>query len=101
MATLKRVGPGSAFKVGFAVYGILGLILGVIFALISLLGGPLLGGAFPPGAQPGVFRMFFGIGAVIMFPVCYGIIGGIGAVILALLYNLVAGWMGGLEVDIS
>jgi hypothetical protein len=101
MATLRRVGPGSAFKVGFAVYGVLGLILGVIFALISLLGGPLLGGVFPPGAQPGVFRMFFGIGAVIMFPVCYGIIGGIGAVILALLYNLVAGWMGGLEVDIT
>jgi len=101
MATLKRIGPGSAFKLGFAVYGVLGLILGVIFALISLLGGSLMEGALPPGVQLGAFRMFFGIGAVIMFPVCYGIIGGIGAVIIALLYNLVAGWMGGLEVDIS
>jgi hypothetical protein len=96
MATLKRIGPGSAFKVGFAVYGILGLILGVIFALISLLGG-----ALAPGVQLGVFKMFFGVGAIIMFPVCYGIIGGIGTVIIAVLYNLVAGWMGGLELDIS
>ncbi len=96
MTTLKRIGPGSAFKLGFAVYGVLGLILGVIFALISLLGG-----ALAPGVQLGVFRMFFGMGAVIMFPVCYGIIGGMGAVILAVLYNLVAGWVGGLEVDIS
>lgn len=96
MGTVKRIGPGSAFKVGLALYGFLGLILGVIFALISMLGG-----ALAPGVQLGVFKMFFGIGAIIMFPVCYGIIGGIGAAIGAVLYNLVAGWVGGLEVDIS
>jgi hypothetical protein len=96
MATVKRIGPGSAFKVGLALYGFLGLILGVIFALISMLGGTLA-----PASQAGVFRMFFGAGAIIMFPVCYGVVGGIGGVISAVLYNLVAGWVGGLEVDIS
>jgi hypothetical protein len=96
MATVKRISPGSAFKMGLALYGILGLILGVIFALISMLGG-----AFAPGVQLGAFRMFFGMGAIIMFPVCYGIVGGIGGAILTFLYNLVAGWVGGLEVDIS
>ena len=96
MATVKRISPGSAFKLGLALYGVLGLVLGVIFALLSTLGG-----AFAPGVQLGAFRVFFGMGAIIMFPLCYGIIGGIGGAILAGLYNLVAGWVGGLEVDIS
>jgi hypothetical protein len=42
-----------------------------------------------------------GFGAIILFPICYGIIGGISAAIGAAIYNLVAGWVGGLEVDIS
>lgn len=96
MATVKRIGPGSAFKVGLALYGFLGVIVGVIFASISMLGG-----ALATGTESGVLRMFFGVGAIIVVPVCYGIIGGIGAVITAALYNLIAGWVGGLEVDIS
>jgi len=31
----------------------------------------------------------------------YGIFGGIGAAIGAFIYNLAAGWIGGLEIDIS
>lgn len=96
MATVKRIGPGSAFKVGLALYGLLGLILGVIFALISAVGG-----AVAPASQAGVFRMFFGVGAIVALPIFYGIIGGIGGALSAFLYNLVAGWVGGLEVDIS
>jgi hypothetical protein len=96
MATVKRIGPGSAFKVGLALYGLVGLILGLIFGLMSMLGGAL---ALP--AQAGAFRMFFGVGAIIILPLCYGIFGGIVAAISAALYNLIAGWVGGLEVDIS
>ncbi len=95
MATLKRVGPGSAFKVGITVYGLMGLIIGILFALLSMLGGALA----PP--ELGGFKFLFGIGAIIFMPLCYGIIGGIFAVLGAVIYNLVAGWVGGLEVDIS
>ncbi len=42
-----------------------------------------------------------GFGAIIFFPICYGLIGGIFAALGAVIYNLVAGWVGGLEVDIS
>ena len=31
----------------------------------------------------------------------YGIVGGISGALGAVMYNLVAGWVGGLEIDIS
>jgi hypothetical protein len=42
-----------------------------------------------------------GAGAIIFLPIMYGVFGGIFAAIGAFVYNLVAGWVGGLEVDIS
>ena len=101
MATLKRVAPGSAFKIGLAMYAILGLLLGIFMAFISMVAGTLgsLGESAAPGAKLLGFGM--GFGAIILFPIGYGIIGGIFAAIGAAIYNLVAGWVGGLEVDIS
>ncbi len=96
MATVKRIAPGSAFKVGAVSYAIMGLLFGIIFALVSMVGGALV-----PASEAGVFRMFFGVGAIVFLPICYGVIGGIFAAIGAVIYNLVAGWVGGLEVDIS
>ena len=96
MATVKRIGPASAFKVGAALYGLMGLLFGIIFALISMQGGALL-----PAMEPRVFRMFFGVGAIVFLPIFYGVIGGIGGAISAALYNLIAGWVGGLEVEIN
>ncbi len=53
-------------------------------------------------AIPGM-RLGFGMGiaAIIILPIFYGILGGVIAWLMALVYNLVAGWVGGLEVDIS
>ena len=101
MATVKRVGPGSAFKIGLVIYAILGLILGIFMAFISMVAGTLgsLGESAAPGAKLLGFGM--GFGAIIIFPIGYGVIGGIFAAIGAVIYNLVAGWVGGLEVDIS
>ena len=100
MATVKRVGPGSAFKIGLITYAILGLVLGICMALVSTIVGSLgAGAASAPGAK--FFGLGMGIGSVIFFPVVYGLIGGIFAAIGAVIYNLAAGWVGGLEVDIS
>jgi len=101
MATVKRVAPGSAFKIGLVMYAILGLVLGIFMAFISMVAGSLgvLGESAAPGAKLLGFGM--GFGAIIIFPIGYGIIGGIFAAIGAAIYNLVACWVGGLEVDIS
>jgi len=39
--------------------------------------------------------------AVIVCPIVYGIIGGIAAVIGALIYNLASSWVGEVEVEIN
>ena len=101
MAIVKRISPGSAFKVGLVSYAILGLVLGVLMACISMVAGPWapVSQSAAPGAQ--FFRWGFGLGAIIFFPLFYAAIGGVFSAIGASIYNLVAGWVGGLEVDIS
>ena len=101
MATVKRMAPGSAFKVGLVVYAFLGLIVGICMALFSMVAGSL--GSLAGGGVPGARTLGFGFGlsAIIIFPILYGIVGGIGGAIGAAVYNLAAGWVGGIEVDIS
>ena len=102
MATLKRIGPGSAFKVGALTYAILGLVVGACLAFFSMAAGSLGGLAGSPASPAArAFGLGMGLGAIIIVPILYGIIGGIGGAIGAFIYNLVAGWIGGLEVDIS
>ena len=100
MATVKRIGPASAFKLGVVMYAFVGLFIGVIVACVSLVAGSL-GSLASEASGARALGFGMGVGAIIVFPILYGIIGGIGAVIGAAIYNLVAGWIGGLEVDIS
>ena len=96
MALIKRVAPVSAFKVGLVVYGCLGLIIGAFCTLFAIFGSPYLSQAQLP-----MMGRFVGLFAILICPVVYGIIGGIAALIGALLFNLAASWLGGLEVDIT
>ena len=95
MAVLKRIGPGSAFKIGLVSYAILGLIAGIFCSLIAMTGASVAPHAHLP------FAPAIGLFAVILCPIVYGIIGGIAAAIGALLYNLASSWVGGVEVDIN
>jgi hypothetical protein len=95
MAIVKHIGPGSAFKVGMVVYAILGFIIGIPFAFIGMLASSL---ATSHSAFPGAGLGFF---SIILFPICYGILGGVFGALTAFIYNLAAGWVGGLEVDIN
>lgn len=52
--------------------------------------------------EDGAFAgMLFGVGAIIALPVFYGIMGFIGGIIMALLYNFTTGVIGGLEVEVE
>jgi hypothetical protein len=95
MTILKHISPASAFKVGAIAYGVLGFLLGALCTAVAVAGvhvahhGPML-----IASRVGVF-------AIMLCPIIYGIMGGIAAAIAALIYNLAATWVGGIEVEIA
>ena len=99
MAVVKRIGPGSAFKVGLVLYGLLGLIIGACISLFSLAGAGFMRSQNAPAQA--IAGMIFGTMAIVMFPILYGVMGGVVAALSALLYNFEARLIGGLEVDLS
>ena len=93
MATIQRIGPASAFKVGLVIYACLGLLAGVLCSAIAFAGVPLASHEH----LPRLVTLF----AVVLCPIVYGLIGAVGTLISVLLYNLASGWVGGLEADID
>ena len=98
---LKRIAPGSAFKVGGGIYAALGLFLGCLFSLFALVGMGFAGLAGSSNSFPGFAEALLGLGAVIILPIFYGMIGAIGAALMAAMYNLIARFLGGLELDLE
>jgi hypothetical protein len=97
---ISRVGVISLAKVMGVLYGGLGLLFGVLFALFSLLGGGALMASGQEGAGAGGGMMMgMGLGLAVVFPLFYGAIGFIGGLITGWLYNLVAGLVGGVEFE--
>ena len=93
---IKRIGPLSVARLSGMLYAILGLIFGGIFSLIALAGGF----ASDTEGAAGVGAIV-GVGAVVAFPILYGLIGFVATLIGAWLYNVAAGVVGGVEVDIQ
>lgn len=96
---VKRIGVFSCAKVAGALYCILGLIVGALFALIGVAG--FAASAAREGLMPGVFPALFGVGAIVLFPMLYGTAGFLGGLIVSALYNLLAGIVGGIEVELQ
>jgi hypothetical protein len=99
MVVLKRVGVMSVAKIFAVLSAIAGLIEGIIFAALgSMMSGSVLGDMVS-GTPVGMLGVF-GITAIIIFPVTGAISGFIVGAIVAFLYNLVAGRIGGIEMDL-
>ncbi|HEU4888748.1 MAG TPA: DUF3566 domain-containing protein [Thermoanaerobaculia bacterium] len=94
---IRRVGPLSLAKVTGVLYAFLGLIIGGIFSLISMVGSAFA----PQGTDMGPMGMVFGAAAIVAFPLFYGVLGFISSLIGAAIYNLVAGWVGGVELEVQ
>lgn len=93
---LKRIGPFSAAKLSGVLYAFIGLIGGLIMALFSMV--------MPSGWGQGMGSMMgggFGLAAVIVLPLLYGALGFIFGGISAAVFNVAAGMMGGLELDLE
>jgi hypothetical protein len=94
---IRHIGVGSLARILAALYALWGFIFGVIVALIALAGTGISAASDSP--LPGWAGGLFGVGAVIFLPICYGVFGAIGGAITALMYNFIAGMVGGLSVE--
>jgi hypothetical protein len=98
---IKKVRLMSVGKVAAFLYGLLGLIIGAFFSLAVLVGGMTAGLASESEGTGTALGALLGVGAIVIFPLLYAFAGFIGAVIMALIYNIVAGVVGGIEVDVA
>jgi hypothetical protein len=87
---IRRIDPISAAKIYAVICACIGLIFGVLFALV---GSSLTGGMFGGGG--------FGITTIIVMPIVYGLFGFIVVAIAAAIYNVVAGAVGGVRIDVE
>jgi hypothetical protein len=97
--TIRRFGVLSVGKIMGLTYALIGLIAGALFSLFAIMGSAISAAAADSSA--GLAGMLFGAGAIIMFPIFYGILGFIGGLLTAAIYNLVAGFTGGIEMELA
>jgi len=81
---IRRFGVGQTAKVLGVLYALMGVVLVPIFLIAAM---------FAPNAAG------FGFGIAIAMPIVYGVAGFVFTAIGCLIYNLVAGWVGGIEID--
>ena len=93
---ITRVNAFSVAKVAAVLYAGMGLLAGALFSLIGMVG---VGAALAGTEGAGFLSALFGVGAIIIMPICYGIIGFIFSFIAATLFNVAAGMTGGIEVE--
>ena len=102
--TIRRFGVMSVAKVYGLLTFIFGLIFGVIYGLFLILFGAAMTAASSEGinaAAGGVSTVALGLGIMIGLPVFYGILGFVMGAISALVYNILAGMVGGIKFDLE
>jgi len=72
--------------------------MGFVFGLI--MSGMAMLGSVASGEASG-WSLIFGVGAVIVLPILYGVMGFIFTLLFAWLYNVCAGWIGGIEIELE
>jgi hypothetical protein len=94
---VKRVGPLSFAKLMGALYVFVGLVFGAIISLISIVGGAMV----PDDSGGGMLGAVFGVAAIMVLPIFYGVLGFVFSLIGAALYNAVASVVGGIELEVQ
>ena len=93
---VKHIGPMSIARISGILYALVGFMVGCAFSIVSVTGGlPHQGSGDPTGAA------IFGASAVFVLPIVYGFLGFISSLIGAAIYNALAGFIGGIEIDLG
>lgn len=99
---IKRVGVLSLAKIQAVVMAAIGVFVGVIYALMMLTFGAVM---MSQAGNSGIGAMAGGVAGgllmIVIIPVFYAVLGFITGAISAFIYNLAAGVIGGLELELS
>lgn len=104
MATMqvKRVGILSCAKIYAVTLAAFGLIFGVIYGLVFMIvGGAMMAGGGRDASGAGAGSIVVGLLAMIGIPLFYGVLGFIAGLIGGVVYNVAAGFVGGLEFELE
>ena len=95
---IRRISPLSVAKIAGLLYAVIGLVIGAVFSLIAMAGAAMgMGGA----EGPPFVGLLFGVGAIIALPIFYGVLGAVVTGLMAVLYNVLAGIVGGIRVEVD
>ena len=90
---ISRLGVAQTAKVMGALYFLFGIIFAVIFGLIGMV--------YSASGIADYSSFIFGGAFIVFMPIIYGVMGVISGLLVGMLYNLVAGLTGGLELDLT
>ncbi|VVB70698.1 Uncharacterised protein [uncultured archaeon] len=89
---IKSLGILSCAKIGAVIGAVVGLLVGIMIGIIGTATGIKMGSALLGS---------LGWIAVILLPIFYGAFGFVAVAIEAFLYNLIAEWIGGIEMELE
>lgn len=88
---IKRIDPVSVAKITGIIAAVFGLIAGILFFAFGSWFG-----AHGSGMALGMMGGFMGI---VVLPLAYGVFGFLGGLIHGFVYNVAAGFVGGIRID--
>ncbi len=99
---IKKLGILSVAKMYAAIMLVVSLIISIPYGLfIMIFGVAAMGSGAKEGLAAGGGAIIIGLLVMIGLPIMYSIFGFIGGAIGAILYNVFAGFVGGIEVEVE
>ncbi len=100
---VRKIDVMSLAKIQAIMMAFYGLLVGLIFALL----GPAIKGMMQNNVLQGAMMQYpfgtmgsMGAASIIVLPITYAIGGFVMGAVFAFVYNIVAGWVGGVELDL-
>ncbi len=96
MMQIKKIEPLSAGKLLGTMYALIGLLFGGFTAIFAMIGAAAIAGGNAP-----IQDIMAGVASIFIMPLFMGVAGFLGGVVGAFLYNIFAGMVGGISLEIE
>jgi hypothetical protein len=100
---IRRINVWSVMKVAFVIFAILGLVVGIFYAIFFAFMGQVMELATPGefDSMTGLFSGVMGIFAAFFLAILYAVMGSVMTAVFAGIYNLLARGLGGVELQLE